>query len=349
MKSSIQYGVAILIAFLISGAPGSLVLGAETYSPPQTEWGQPDLQGVWNFSTDIPLQRPQRYGDREFLTAEEIQALEAERIAAAADAETAPDPEAADRGAPPTGERFAFGYDMFWYEMASIGDIRRTSQIVYPLNGRMPAPLEGVPQQSGGLGDDVPGTRPVLYGVGGISKDGPEDRGLSERCIVSFNSGPPLSPSRYNNNIQIIQNKDHVVIISEMIHDARMVPLDNRSHIDDDIRLWTGDSRGYWDGDTLIVETRNFNDLTVSFGSYGTSYDKVLSERFTRTAFGAMNYEWTLKDPSTFSDKMTAIIPMGKVAGQLYEYACHEGNYGMVNMLRGARVQEVRSRESVIP
>lgn len=309
----------------------------------KTEWGQPDLQGVWNFSTDIPLQRPQRYGEREFLTAEEIAEIQARQAELAAQgAENEPDPDAAARGAPDTDERFTFGYDMFWYEMASIGDTVRTSQIVYPKDGRMPPLQEGAPVQNGGLGDDIPGERPVRYGVGGISKDGPEDRGLSERCIVGFNAGPPFSPSRYNNNVQIVQNRDHVVILSEMIHDARVVPLDGRPFADEDVRFWTGDSRGYWDGDTLVVVTRNFNDLTTSFGSFGTALDKVLTERFTRLDYSTLNYEWTLEDPTTFTDRITAILPMAKVAGQLYEYACHEGNYGMVNVLRGERMKELR-------
>jgi hypothetical protein len=332
---------ALLSAGQLLGAAGAAA--AEDFQVPRTEWGQPDLQGVWNFSTDIPLQRPARFGEREFLTVEEIREIEQRRAEAAAGAEPEPDPDAANRGAPDTDERFTFGYDMFWYEMGAIGDSRRTSQIVYPLDGRLPARQEGAPVQSGGLGDDVPGVRPVRYGVGGISKDGPEDRGLSERCIVGFNAGPPFSPSRYNNNVQIVQNRDHVVILTEMIHDARIVPLQDRPALHDDIRLWTGDSRGYWEGDTLVVETRNFNDLTTSFGSFGTAYDKVLTERFSRVGYDAMTYRWTLQDPATFTDRIEAVLPMGKVAGQLYEYACHEGNYGMVNILRGERMAEQRA------
>jgi hypothetical protein len=131
-----------------------------------------------------------------------------------------------------------------------------------------------------------------------------------------------------------------------MIHDARVVPLaesaDAHPALHDDIRLWTGDSRGYWDGDTLVVITKNFNDLTTSFNAHGTAFDKVLTERFTRTAADTVDYEFTVDDPTTFTDKIIAVVEMTKVAGQLYEYACHEGNYGMVNILRGARAQEAR-------
>ena len=183
--------------------------------------------------------------------------------------------------------------------------------------------------------------RPVRNAIGvNFATDGPEDRPLSDRCIVGFNAGPPVNPSFYNNNLQIFQNKDHVVIITEMIHDARIVPLDDRPPVAEEIGFWTGDARGYWDGDTLVVETRNFNGLTTSFGAIGSSEGKPLTERFTRVAEDQIDYEFTLEDPGTFTDKVVGLIPLYKVAGQIYEYACHEGNYGMANILRGARVQE---------
>jgi hypothetical protein len=238
------------------------------------------------------------------------------------------------------------GYNDFWVESAGITDRIRTSHIVYPADGRLPSVVEGTAIIAGGLGDDVSGERPVRFVVGGISKDGPEDRGLSERCIVGFNAGPPFTPSLYNNNVQIFQSRDHVVILTEMIHDARIVPLDGRPHIDDEVGQWSGDSRGYWDGDTLVMETRNFNGLTQSFSAFGTSAHKLLTERFTRVDPYTVDYEWTIDDPSTFTDKITAIVPMTKVAGQLYEYACHEGNYGMLNILRGERMSERMQAES---
>ncbi|MDP7403151.1 MAG: hypothetical protein QF916_07145, partial [Gammaproteobacteria bacterium] len=130
--------------------------------------------------------------------------------------------------------------------------------------------------------------------------------------------------------------------MTEMIHDARIIPLDNRPVLNDDIRLWTGDSRGYWEGDTLVIETKNFNSLTQSFSVYGSAEDKLLTERFTRTGPFTMEYEYTLEDPSTFADRIQVMTVMSKVDGQLYEYACHEGNYGMVNILRGERMAEAR-------
>ncbi len=329
-----------LLIFSVLSAISSLAV-AQTgdYEAPRTQYGHPDLQGVWNFSSNTPMQRPTKYGTQEFLSTEEVEEAVARQqaSAAAADARAAKlvvNPEAPSAGKDPGG------YNDFWFEVAGIGDIVRTSLIIYPEDGRQPDYVEGANAQFGGLGPDIPGTRPVRYVVGGIEKDGPEDRGLSERCIVGFNSGPPFTPSLYNNNMQIFQNKDTAVIMTEMIHDARIVPLVDKPALDDNIRLWSGDSRGYYDGDTLVVETKNFNGLRQTFGSAGHNYNATLTEKFTRTARDTVNYEFTIDDPSTFTDRITAIVPMTKLGGQIYEYACHEGNYGMLNTLRGKRVED---------
>jgi len=314
------------------------------YEIPRTQWGQPDLQGVWNFSSDIPMQRPERYGDRQFLTQEEIQEMQARIESRREAADAAAAQRVVDPDAPPVTDNPG-GYNDFWVESAGIGDVVRTSHIIYPEDGRYPPATEGAPRQFGGLGPDVPGDRPVRYVVGGIGKTGPEDRGLSERCIVGFNSGPPFRPSLYNNNLQIVQNRDTVVVLTEMIHDARIVPITDAPHVHEDIGLWSGDSRGYWEGDTLVVETRNFNNERQPFGSVGTTGDLTLTERFTRVDFDQVNYEFTIDSPASYTDKITAVVPMTKVAGQIYEYACHEGNYGMVNILRGARVEEQMAQE----
>ena len=263
-----KVNLLLFVATLIAPISLSFAQTADDYVVPRTEWGQPDLQGVWNFNSSTPMQRPERFGTQEFLTAEEVEEdrlrrEERRETADAKEAELVLNPEA-----PPAGERTG-GYNNFWYETASIGENVRTSLIVYPLNGRLPARVEGAAEHTANLGPDVPGERPVLAMFGGISKDGPEDRGLSERCLIGFNSGPPFTGGGYNANVQIFQNKDHAVIMTEMVHDARIVPLDARGAIDDDIRLWTGDSRGYWDEDTLVVVTRNFTDLTPSFSRYG--------------------------------------------------------------------------------
>ncbi|MCG8415185.1 MAG: hypothetical protein MI746_13280 [Pseudomonadales bacterium] len=318
----------------IAGLLPLTVLAQNDYVVPRTEWGQPDLQGVWNFSSDVPMQRPRQFGDRQFLTAEEIEEIRARRAAIDEASDSALNIEGVDES-----------YNDFWIENAGIGDTVRTSHIVYPENGQLPPLVEGAIARQGMYGGDTTGeVRPVRIAAGGIGTDGPEDRGLSERCIIGFNAGPPFVPSLYNNNVQIFQSKNTAVLMTEMIHDARIVPLyDSAAEIaalSNDVRLWTGDSKGYWEGDTLVVVTRNFNGLSSSFGSSGTSLQKTLTERFTRVDEFTVDYEFTVEDPATYTDKFTAVVPMTKVGGLLYEYACHEGNYGMVNILRGARVQE---------
>ncbi|MBL6904483.1 MAG: hypothetical protein HN872_02310 [Gammaproteobacteria bacterium] len=325
----------LLLPAIVSLLLWNSAWSAEDYQTPRTEWNQPDLQGVWNFSSDIPMQRPAQYGEREFLTEEEVAEIRARRVAR---------DDFSDAAIPNGGVNEA--YNDFWVETAGIGDVARTSIIVYPENGRLPPYAEGAVVVQGRLDPDIDGERPVRFTGGGIGSDGPEDRGLGERCIVGFNAGPPISPSLYNNNLQIVQSRDHVVIMIEMVHDARIVPLDGRGPLDDSIRLWSGDSRGYWDGETLVVESRNFNGLTQSFGAGGTSDTKFLIERFTRLSDDSIAYEFTVDDPQAYTDKITGIIPLTKVDGLLYEYACHEGNYGLLNILRGARAEEARATES---
>lgn len=317
---------SLLLLLWLSLQASQLGLTAEDYEAPRTQWGLPDLQGVWNFSSNVPMQRPEEFGVQQFLTDDESRAAQGQRFSlGSADAPT--------RSA--SGVE-AFYNDTIWMEkVRGVGNVR-TSLIVFPLNGRIPPLAKGIENQSGGE-IEVVGERPVRFVIGGVGRDGPEDRGLSERCIVGFNSGPPLSPSVYNNNLQIVQNKDHLVILTEMIHDARLVKLEKGPVLDESLGLWSGDSRGHWDNDTLVVVTQNFNGLTQSFDGFGTSKNKVLAERFTRVGPRTINYEFTIDDPSTFTEKLTAIVPLTKVESQLYEYACHEGNYGMTNMLRGAR------------
>ena len=213
MKTIITLCFAVLVSSV--GVAGQ---APDAYEPPRTAAGHPDLHGVWNFSSNVSMQRPQRFGDREFMTAEEVAQLRA-RLAAA---------DAASDQAVPQREGGPGGYNDFWVESAGLTDQIRTSHIVFPVTGRLPDTVAGIDIVAGGLGDDVSGDRPVRFVVGGIAKDGPEDRGLSERCIVGFNSGPPFVPSLYNNNVQIIHNEGHAVIITEMIHDTRIVPLGDR-------------------------------------------------------------------------------------------------------------------------
>ena len=297
--------------------------------PPRLADGRPDLQGVWDFRTITPLERPRQLGDQETLTVEQASQLEAL---------------AAEAGAPELGD--VGSYNGFWWDIGTtvVGD-RRTSLIVDPPDGRMPPLATGAVRQAGNIIADVPGTRPVRYRSGGIGADGPEDRGLAERCLLGFNSGPPMLPSAYNNNMQLFQNADNVVILNEMVHDARVIPVNGRPHPSPSIRLWMGDSRGHWDGDTLIVETTNFNDKVPSFGpgpmrALGTGTTARLTERFTRISADILLYEFTIDDASTLTQPVTAALPMRKSPLDIFEYACHEGNYGMTNLLSGARAEE---------
>ena len=326
MEQLMKRQCSLLLLLWLSLQASQLGLAAEDYEAPRTQWGLPDLQGVWNFSSNVPMQRPEEFGEQQFPTGDEIRAAQGQRFSlGSADAPT--------RSASGVED---FYNDTIWMEKIRGAGNVRTSLIVFPLNGRIPPLAKGIENQPGGE-IEVVGERPVRFVIGGIGRDGPEDRGLSERCIVGFNSGPPLSPSVYNNNLQIVQNKDHLVILTEMVHDARLVKLEKGPALDESLGFWSGDSRGHWDNDTLVVVTQNFNGLTQSFDGFGTSKNKVLTERFTRVGSRTINYEFTIDDPSTFTEKLSAIVPLTKVESQLYEYACHEGNYGMANMLRGAR------------
>ena len=324
--------VAMAVASL-GGAPAT-PQAADTEVTPRTAWGAPDLQGVWDFRTLTPLQRPEEFEGRELLTEEEASAREERALEGTV-----------DRPPPPgsTG-----GYNRFWIDSPSFVENQRTSLIFDPPDGRIPALQPGVAHQIGSLGKDLPSTRPIRYRVGGRGTDGPEDRGLSERCILGFNSGPPLLPGGYNQNIQVFQTPDHVVILNEMVHDVRVVPLDGRPHLEGDLRQWMGDPRGHWEGDTLVIESTNFSSKVPSFNptvasAMGTGESLRLVERLTRVGPNTMRYEYTVDDPETFERPFAAAIPLRKSEMPIFEYACHEGNYGLLNILRGAREAEQAS------
>ena len=340
MRSSLVVSCCLSGLFLIP-------IYAQDYEPSLTEFGHPDLQGVWNFSTYAPFERPEGLGDREFYSQGELETAAQNRANSAINRDQR-ETEIAQQALESMNSTSVASVNYFWMEREGLAENNRTSVIIYPPNGRIPTLQDNIKIQHSDQNGvrEIPGERPVRYTHGGIARNGPEDRGLSERCMIGFNAGPPLSGGGYNANIQIVQNRDHAVIMTEMVHDARIVPLDNDRSLDDNIRLWTGDSRGYYEGDTLVVETKNFSELLPSFPPFGTAKDKVLTERFTRVNYSTIDYQWTLEDPSTFTDTITAQLPMTKVAGQLYEYACHEGNYGMINILRGARADERRANEA---
>ncbi|MCY4599796.1 MAG: hypothetical protein OXF27_07745 [Acidobacteria bacterium] len=298
----------------------------------RTAWGDPDLQGVWNFQVDTPLNRPEEFEARVELTLEEAAAREQ----ATARTRYARDNRQAATEAGPAGLEGAGGnYNRFWTDAKRTA--QQTSLVVDPPDGRVP-PL--TPQAERWYAD-VERTR---QGVdmdaptpGGFVEDlGP--RGLFTRCILGFNSGPPMSPCCYNENVQIFQTPEHVVLLNEMVHSSRIVPLDGRPHLAPGIRQWLGDSRGRWEDDTLVVTTTNFTDAVYDFGRMragGTGL--TLIERFTRTAGDALLYSFTIDDPGWYASPWTAQLPMAPTGAPLYEYACHEGNHSMTNILEGAR------------
>ncbi len=324
----------------------SAVAAQTAFEPPRLPGGRPDLQGVWDFRTLTPLQRPEDQADKSVLTAEEVAEIET-RAAARTAAANAP---SEVRTEPlPVGGNIG-SYNSYWVDQgAAVVDDQRTSLIVDPPNGRLPALQPGIEMDVLSGSEDLPGTRPVRVRAAGIGADSYEDRGLAERCLLGFNSGPPIVPVGYNQNIQIFQTRDHVVILHEMVHDVRIVPLtlDGRDPLPDTVRQWMGSSRGYWDGDTLVVETRNFTGKTASFNpsvwtAAGSGTTLHLTERFRRVADDTLLYEYTVDDSMTFSRPFTAALPM-KRGEAMFEYACHEGNYGLFNLLSGARAAEAAS------
>ena len=337
-------GASALVAALalLAAAPAA----AQPADSSRTAWGDPDLQGVWDYRTITPMERPLELAGKQVLTEEEAASYEARENRR--QNRDLVDPEKGGAIYPPASEGGVVPYNEFWYDRgSSLAEGGRTSLIVDPPDGRLPPLAPGAPRQGRTVSADVAGERPVRFRSGGIGADGPEDRALGERCLLGFNAGPPVIPSAYNNTLQVLQTPDHVVIVNEMIHDARIVPLDGRTHLAPSVRQWMGDSRGRWEGDTLVVETTNFTDKTASFNptiqsAAGTGATLRLVERFTRAGAGALRYEFTVDDPHTFTRPFTGVIPMTPADGPLFEYACHEGNYGMFNLLAGARAEEGR-------
>ncbi len=285
---------------------------------PRTAWGDPDLQGTWSNGTITPLERPRGAGEKELLSKAEEEELN-QQSDTRASVENRPVDRAAD---------VELAYDQFWWDRGK--SIGRTSLIVDPKDGRLP-PLTPAGQK---LLDARAAAR---RGRGAF--DSWIDRPLQERCIL-YHGVPPL-PTGYNNNYEITQAPGIVAILHEEIHEVRLIPLDGRPHAPSSIRQWLGDSRGHWEGDTLVVETTNFrDDATFRFPADPATL-KVI-ERFRRVATDAIDYQFTVENPSLYSRPFTAVLPMRPADGLIYEYACHEGNYAIVHVLQGHRAEEQR-------
>ncbi len=292
----------------------------------RTPWGDPDLEGIWTNATLTPLQRPPELASKEFFTVEEAKQFQRARL----------EQTNADRPLPP-GQVGAYN-DAFFERGTSIVRSRRTSLVIDPPDGRIPA-LTPDAQRKVDARLQREKTSPA---------DGPEDRWLTERCIL-FGATVPMLPEPYNNNYRIIQSPGFVTILVEMNHDARVIPLDNRPHLAGSIQQWTGDSRGHWDGNTLVVETANLKFNHQS--RFGVGYLNGLSderlrvvERFTMADANTLTYRATLEDSTVFVRPWTVELSMDRTAGPLYEVACHEGNYGMSNILSGHRAEERQLR-----
>jgi len=296
---------------------------ATMWTPPRTPEGQPDLRGYWTNATFTPLERPADLAGKEFLTEAEAAAYEKKRL-------LLEESQAKDD----------IHYDNAIWQKESYDKVvsrRRTSLVVDPPDGKLP-PLTPAAQQRLAARAEA---------VRGGPSDSAASRSLGERCISWGNEGPPMLGSTYNNNLQVMQTGRYVVIRHEMIHGVRMIPVDGTPHLGPQLRQLLGDSRGRWDGDTLVVDTANFTDATPFRGPPATARQDIFSsrdlhvvERFTRSDANSILYQFTVEDPSTWTKPWSAEMVIRKWQGPIFEYACHEGNYGLGFILSAARVQE---------
>jgi hypothetical protein len=280
---------------------------------PRTADGKPDLQGTWDFAQLTPFERPNALaGKSSFASDDEAEEFAQSRI-------ENNNKDRRDGGAAADVER---AYNDFWWDFGK-RVAKQTSLVIDPPEGRVPPLTEAAQARVANRG-------PQRY-------DNVEERPLAERCILGFNSGPPMIPSAYNNNMQLVQTRDYVMIHNEMIHSARVVDLRRRSHLAKDVRLLTGDSIGHWEGDTLIVDTTNF---LKEGGFRGATTNMHLIERFSLDDANTLRYQFTVEDLATWTKPWTASIPMTRTDDQMFEYACHEANYGLENVLKGGRYRD---------
>jgi hypothetical protein len=314
---------ALGTALVLAGTIPASLAGQQDSAPPAHGWtmprtpdGHPDLSGVWDYRTLTPLERPKQFAGKEFLTDAEAAAYE--QLAAQR-----------DDGRPPDDPRTAPSvHPVWWLDYGrNVVGTRRSSLIVDPPDGRIPPLTADAVSRAAARREASRGRGP---------SDEPEDRTLWERCITR---GLPegMLPAGYNNNVQIFQTPGYVVILMEMIHDARIIPLDERPRPSSAVRQWMGIPRGRWEGDTLVVETMNFSQRSNFRGS---SESLRLVERFTRIDADTIDYRFTVEDPGTWTKPWTVAFPLERTDATIYEYACHEGNYGLLNMLKAARYEE---------
>ena len=335
---ALAIGIAILSFVAVRFARQAPIAAAvSTTSPkawtlPRTPDGQPDLQGVWDYRTITPLERPVALGEKQFFTAEE--AANFEREENRRQNRDLIDPAKGGAQYPPGG---VVPYNEFWYDRGNrITTSFRTSLIVDPPDGRLPPRTPDGQKRASARAEASRRDQ-----LGHPPADSYEDRPVTERCILGFNAGPPMTPGAYNNNVQLVQTPGYVAILNEMVHDVRIVPLDGRPH--GTLRQWKGDSRGHWEGDTLVVDTINFRRETSLDGSSANTH---LIERFTRVDANTLLYQFTVDDPTMWTRPWTAVVPMTRTDDPIYEYACHEANYAMTGILAGARAADKAAAEA---
>jgi len=302
---------------IAAAAVVSIVLLVPVLASGQAQRIKPrDLEGIWTNATITPFERPANLAGKTFFTPEEAAAFEKE----------VRERNNADRRDGNSEADLTTGYNDFWWDRGTkVVSTLRTSIVVDPPDGRIPA-LTPEAQKRAAARAESRRLHPA---------DGPENLSLADRCIAR--PGPPMVPAGYNNNHQIVQTSDYVVIFSEMMHDARIIPLDGRPHLPGSVHQWFGDSRGRWEGNTLVVETTNFTDKTNFRGS---GENMRLIERFTRIDKDTLLYQFTVDDPDSFQKPWSGEIPLKSAPGPIFEYACHEGNYSLVNTLTAARAEE---------
>ena len=342
---------ALVVVGVVALAPALAAAQSAAETPSlRSAWGDPALSGIWDFRSITPLLRPAEHADREFLTEEEAANLEQATIDRELELLLRPARRTRAGGNVDWGEDGALGaYNDLWLDQGTTTQTtRRTSLIIDPPNGRMPPLTEEAERRW----EERAAYRREHFA------DSWEDLGLNDRCM--FTTGLPLVPSAYNNNVHIFQTADHVAMVIEMTHTLRVVPLDGRPRSEPPIRQFVGESRGRWEGDTLVVETMHFNRLTGLRGStpalaaalaaqgvdHGPGRRARLVERFTRVAPDVIEYEFTIEDPATWTRPWTARVELKRTDEPLYEYACHEGNYSLEGILAGARADERKAAEA---
>lgn len=320
-----SYLVALIGAVTVTAGGSSAAGQSRAAQMPRTADGKPDLQGTYTFATITPLQRPEALAGKSTLSAEEAAQFEESENRRLNRDLYDPEKGQPSAGYPPRSQGGVLSYNDFWYERGNqLTQDKRTSLIMDPPDGRIPFSAAARARNAARAAKN----RDAAF-------ESYEDLSVVDRCFLGFNAGPPMVSGTYNNNLQIVQSPGYVVIFNEMVHSARIIPTDGRPHVK--LPQWSGDSRGRWEGDTLVVETINFKRETSLPGS--TAGTKVV-ERFTRADAKTIRYEFTVSDPEAYTQPWTAMMPLREIDDLLFEYACHEGNHGLVGILRGARFRE---------